>query len=299
MTLKRRRAEVSWQLVSRLERHDNQESVVLTKAWTQINETGQRAHTSAAHQSLTKGQRQFDIEKVFSRNSAVAIGSPHFKNISLDTGLKPFAKSSSIEAIELKRKMKTQPLNEEKYLRTQKRENTLIKVTSGIGFVEAASGITEISPSKEPVGQLPITVNKYLRNVRQERSVLPNSFSPVWQGGCEGAEKLTSSRPARRRKMEEGGGRKEDVCTSQSPADEDRCCPHSGQALPLWCILSGDSLTDTDNALLISQVLHNESKWTTRINHYKDVHTCLLKSKTASLRRAALRQAVGWKKTFI
>ena len=78
---------------------------MLTKAWTQINKARGRASTGAAHQSLTKGQRQFDIEKnIFSRNSAATIDSPYFKNISLDTGLKPFANSSSIEAIELKEK---------------------------------------------------------------------------------------------------------------------------------------------------------------------------------------------------
>jgi hypothetical protein len=52
---------------------------VLTKAWTQIDEAGGRADTSVAHQSLTKGQRQLEIEKkILSRNSAATIGSPYF-----------------------------------------------------------------------------------------------------------------------------------------------------------------------------------------------------------------------------
>lgn len=47
-----------------------------------------------------------------------------------------------------------------------------------------------------------------------------------------------------------------------------------------------------------SQAQHNTIKLTTRINHYQDMYTSLLKFKTASLRRASLRQAVGWKKIF-
>lgn len=104
-TLKKRERGFMLVGLKTFKNHNNQESVVLTKAWTQIDEAGRRAHTSAAHQSLTKGQRQFDIEKkIFSRNSAATIGSPYFKNVSLDTGRKPFASSNSAEAVEPKEK---------------------------------------------------------------------------------------------------------------------------------------------------------------------------------------------------